>query len=73
MRAYRLPGGPLQPRIEPLVHLLDQIGDSRLALFEIFQYLPFALFALVEKKVIGLDLTVALIVLASAWLLAHLF
>lgn len=66
-------------REELLIHMYDQMfNDINRHIMVIWQSVgtlvgTFALFALVEKKVIGLDLTVALIVLASAWLLAHLF
>lgn len=33
----------------------------------------FAIFALVEKKVVSLDIAVSIVLLLSAWLLAHLF
>ena len=66
-------------RKELLLKMYDQLfNDINRHIVVIWQSISvlvsaFAIFALVEKKIISLDLASAIIVLLSAWLLSHLY
>lgn len=66
-------------REELLLKMYDQMfNDINRHILVVWQSIgvlvgAFAIFALVEKKVVSLDIAVSIVLLLSAWLLAHLF
>lgn len=73
------PGGPEKRRDEFLSKMYDQMWNNInrhiLVVWQSVSVLvgAFAIFALVEKNILSVDLASSLLVLISAWLIAHLF
>lgn len=70
---------PTDNRSELLLHMYDQMfNDINTHILVVWQSVgvlvgAFAVLTLVEKKIITMDIAATLIVLISAWLLAHLY
>lgn len=68
-----------EKRADFLIHMYDQMfNDINTHILVVWQSVgtiigAFALFALVEKQVISLDVASALMVLVACWLIAHLY